>query len=389
MEPKTTTEKLPGLNNLTLKTTKKADLKSRSGLIGGSTTILALKNTSSYLIGSCGRLVDRVEGDFPMINCLTETVQRGLKLVENGTKIYSGRLPVQKAKLLDAVYILDFKAYFLCYDSKIYRKDIDRRPAYLWMDITIGNAVGNSLVYSKMNKRLVVAYMGKSLSIVNLRAKRTEFTARHGVSELKRFRVVGSRQDRVVSITQNEVNLDRVDFGNKKVLLADRFRIGAFRPDAECNELAVDPQHRFALVEIAIFGFGAMSQKERGRKVNGAFLLFSITKKDRLELLTYLDVFKTDLKLKLASLECMGYFGLARDDLVFLGLEDAEEGKVWQGGARGKARVVVFNVFSKKLRDVAAGRLKHGEFGPRSVQRVKGEVFYTGELGTVRSLSLV
>ena len=88
---------------------------SESKLIGGFCTFFAFKNNTSFAIGTSGK---------------------GMKTVENNKLIHSGRLPgTSTGPLLDIIYVEHLDWYLLNYNSNVYRKDIDDKPPYLYMDI--------------------------------------------------------------------------------------------------------------------------------------------------------------------------------------------------------------------------------------------------------------
>ena len=79
------------------------DLK-EEGLIGSGITLVALKNKDSFLIASDGT---------------------GLKLIQNSTQIYSGKLPQDCWQLNGLAYLSSINAYVLASGNSLFRKDID------------------------------------------------------------------------------------------------------------------------------------------------------------------------------------------------------------------------------------------------------------------------
>ena len=358
------------------------------GLIGGSTTILALKNTSSYLIASCPKVTTSKTPKWSRVNCLTESTPQGLKLYESGAKVYQGSFPLASAALLDALYIPDFKSYFLCYDSKIYRKDVDAEPPYLWMDLDIASTPGNCLVYSRKNKKLLVGYKGSSLSVLNLRTRRIEVTAPHGGVRLNRFSYFGRLETRLLSATDDFVDLDRVNYSQRRIVLLHRFfvreMLGLEAAGVVCGDFSACPKQKFLLIFL---------KKISGRGPFGGFFVLLGVSGDRLSVVARMESSLSPRMGLLANLACMGYTGYGESQLVFIGLEKEEEGRGCEVGAAGRARMVIFDEFNHELEETVLGEksgdLGHGEFNPYRVQLIRGALYYTGCFGKVFRLKIV
>ena len=169
----------------------------KEGVIGGKDTLVALKSTNSYLVGTWGK---------------------GIILTENGAEIYSGSLPVEGKSLRDIIYITPLNCYILSHDKKLYRKDIDDKPAYLYMDVESGNKLGSCFRYSNIHQRLIMIKEETNLSVVNLETKEVEIELKKSAGNyIADFRVFGEQEDRVISLTHDgNVFVCEIDYAEKK-----------------------------------------------------------------------------------------------------------------------------------------------------------------------------
>ena len=135
------------------------ELRHHSGVVGSSKTFIAFKNETSYAIG---------------------TFRAGLKVVEVDNEVYSEYFSEDQARLDDIVYIHHLDCYLLKLYGKVYRKDVDENPPYLYMDLNYGCNYGRCFRYSKVNRRLVVFKNELTLSVVNLERKQAEIEVNLG-----------------------------------------------------------------------------------------------------------------------------------------------------------------------------------------------------------------
>ena len=165
-------------------------------LIGGRGTLLALKNHSSFLIG---------------------TSKKGLKVVEKGTLKYKDRL---QWNLIDMIYAESPDCYFLLYNESIYRKNIDDEPPSIFLKIGCELQIGKSLQFSNLYEKLVICNNKVSISAINVHTKEIEIDLpkKRGFG-ISFFKLFGEREDRVISGTSDGyVFLARLDYPTKKDL---------------------------------------------------------------------------------------------------------------------------------------------------------------------------
>ena len=171
--------------------------------IGGNHSLVAVKDHTSYLM---------------------VTNMRGLYLSKSRIKIYSQKF---EKFIKDLIYIEDYDAYFLCVGNKIYRKDNDRKPPYLFMNFSCGYRVAACFRYSKVNRRLIANLDGKFITVINLDTKEVEIMIDDPDPEnLYDFQILGEKEDQVLSATvENNIILYRLDYINKKGNLAHKVKL--------------------------------------------------------------------------------------------------------------------------------------------------------------------
>ena len=86
----------------------------RPEFIRGLWTFFACKNPTSFAIG---------------------TDDHGLLVIENLVKIYSQRFAGDENRLKSIIYIDNLDCYLLHCNNRIYRKDVDTHPPYLFIDV--------------------------------------------------------------------------------------------------------------------------------------------------------------------------------------------------------------------------------------------------------------
>ena len=73
------------------------------------------------------------------------------------------------------VYASHLDCYIISTQRRIYRKDVDDKPAYPLMDLNCLDYLGWGLVYSKINRRVLdVAKDSESVSVVNVERKQVD-----------------------------------------------------------------------------------------------------------------------------------------------------------------------------------------------------------------------
>ena len=131
--------------------------QSNKGIIRGDWTYVTLKDLNSYAI---------------------ETDGQGLKVVEDSVEIYSKSFPGNKNIRNSINYREDLNCYLLNFNYQIYRKEIDDRHPYFFMDLYCVLKPGISRSHSELNTRFILAKKRSYISVVNPYQKRVEMQIR-------------------------------------------------------------------------------------------------------------------------------------------------------------------------------------------------------------------
>ena len=225
-----------GLENLSVVV---EEVKSYEGddMIGGNWTFIAVKNLTSYMIG---------------------TLMKGIKVIENEAEIYSRMLPVEENWLLkDIAYIEHLDCYVYLYRRQLYRKDIDDKLPYVIMKNINGIRMSNIFQYSKLNRRLFLNNDNKSIFVINLERNQIEMeigkirlTSNHYMNP---FRLFGRHENQFIAVTIScSVLLFTINFKQKKICSSRGFQINMIEKQREHGQsVAVSEDNRHALVQVA------------------------------------------------------------------------------------------------------------------------------------------
>ena len=339
------------LENLTINVKEIHNFQSEVAFIGKIDNYLALKNESSYLFAT-----------FP----------KRLQLVEDKTLVYSGQ--VQGSGLVrDVIYIKHFDCYLLSFNSQLYRKDIDGRPAYLFMAVNCGIKSGVSFKYSEVNNRLVIIKeeeCSNKIAIINLKRKDVEILAKKPpLGKIVDFGIFGEDEAAVVSLANTgRLMLDLFNYSVRKLFCSSCSEIDLIKKRKEKGfSLSVSGQHNYALVEI----MGKASSSFKSSRM----IVFQIQGK-RLVNKAVIDLFSQGIEVQCA-LEC---FGAVEGQIVWVGLSWVE---------RGVVTIFVYDYEQGEFKEVGRRRVAHQEDHPYKVELVDNHFYYTGRRGRVMKLGLI
>ena len=335
------------IKHLELEVEKVKDCK-KTGVVGGDCTLLAVKNNFSYLIA---------------------TSKKGLTLVEEAAQIYSGMHPVAYGSLRDIAYIPPLDCYLMAHEDKLYRKDIDDKTAYLFMDIKCGWRPGCCFRSSNTDQRLVTVKDMSKISVIDLEARKIEMEMEKKLgNEIMDFKLFGEEQRRIVSVTKDGyVILYNLGSGRRRGGVTDCKEIEQMEEREEGgNSVAVCERNEYVLVEV---------RKSVHPFLCSRMLVFKLNR-DSLVMTAGIDLFSQKIGFKCA-LESCGYgdgralwVGLTRDD-------------------KGPIQLYGFDTRSGELDELVDKRVSHQEKYPRNLHYLKGKFYYTGSKGKVMSLRLI
>ena len=288
---------IPGKTSQFLKTGKVGieivhlDNHKKETILGGDLTFLAVKNAASYLIG---------------------TTRFGITLIEDTLELYSQKMPLRNAaKIMDMVYVGLKNCYLMCYDNKLYRKDVNRSDPYLFIDIKFGLCVSKAMKWAQNAKRIILNTL-QQLSIVNLDTKSLELwilpTSSKG--KIADFDVFGLLQNRAIILTIDGcVSAERFSLSKRTTKSLGTFKINLLKGRRESGaSIAVGSLGKYCCVLIR----GVKSNSY----VTSRYLMFELTKTG-IVLNTIFDrSWELDLGLQIA----FSRFGYVAGKLIFLGL---------------------------------------------------------------------
>ena len=171
------------------------------GVIGDSWTELAMKNEQTYMI-------------------ITSPV--GMKVIKHHEEIFSGDLHSDFKFFENILFIDHLDCFFIYVDKKLYRKDIDDKPAYLFAYLKDLTSAVNGLKYSRINNPLVLFKDFQFVSFYSIDEKREELRAGlKGASQdiIMDYILFGKQDNCICSVTQfGYINLHIFNCSMRKLL---------------------------------------------------------------------------------------------------------------------------------------------------------------------------
>ena len=336
--------------------------------IGGDPTFLALKNESTYMMA---------------------TDRRGMKLILDTEEIYSEKLPNHSYDNLKGIVYADhLDCFFFAVNGKIYRKDVDDQPFFIFMD-SIGSKYEHyRLRYSTINKKMLMLASGK-LSVIDLDEKRFEFRFVNSLeAKTENFVLFGEQEDKVISASEEgDLFFHVIDYKRKKLLFSNHYKIEMIDDidedsvDEDGNEiwrgrdytitssLAVSDSNDHIIIEVGKDDDHTyFCSRTIVFKVEGSILV-------KKAVLVINDVM---IYPKLA-MACCGCFG---SHILWVGVGTDEH-----NGA-GDVQIYDYNTDSEKLRELKEKSVEHHEDWPKEIHRMDDRFYYTGRRGRVMALTV-
>ena len=328
--------------------TESDDNNPKGNLIGGDTTILAVKNQNSYMLG---------------------TFSKGIKVVENKEEIYYGG--IGDATLKDMIYVDSLDSYFINLNQILYKKDVDDHPPYIWINwLYVTGEVGSCYRYSNINQRLVVNENRNSLAVVNLEDKEVEIRLKkHRGIDVCDFRLFGETDTRVVSITQDGwITLYSINYQEQSGSVLSYHNIELMEDrDEQPVSIAVSDDNHYALVEIGPYW---------GESISSRMLVFEISEQVLVQK-AVLDQHSLQIGYKFVLQSC----GCVGSHTLWIGLSVDQD---------GQAQIYDYDSVSGELTELEAKRVSHQEYFPYRMQRLGSKLgfYYTGDNGRIMSLRI-
>ena len=318
---------------------------SEAEIIGGNTTLLAMKNPTSFLIG---------------------TSTKGLKLIEQGAQIYSARFPGHPGALTEIVYIDSLDSYLLAYDSQIYRKDIDYHPPYLFLDHSCGLVPGASFRYSSLSEKLIISLYSNHIGVVDLRRKQVEIAIQKMRLEMiQDLTLFGEKNNKVAYITYGgKINVYSFNFKLRKLYGRSSLGLG-FIGDQRVfgKSLAVCKQNQYIFVCLRT-GYPNGSCRIVMIKIKGRALIRQST----------VNEWDQNLNMRLS----VEFWGRVGKHLIWVGLTRLS----------GFFHLYDYNTESGVMKELVEKRAKHQVSQPLKFVQLGEYFYYSGKLGLISKLSI-
>ena len=320
--------------------------KDNSNIIGGNWTFLALKNPKSFLIGTKGY---------------------GLKLIDNGFQVYTSAVTnATFTSLLGMIYIETKDYYLMGYNGKIYRKNIDSKDPYLFIDLKIGVRIGACFRFSKLNNRLITIREKHWISMVDLETKTVDAEIKNlRVQSIWDFKIFDEKEKSVISVTKGGlIEIFKMNYLTQGGYTIDHHDLELNRSMETASSLAVCVKSRNVLVLI----------KNLVSSNSTRMVIFELNKR-RLIMNAQLSLEGERIPEQF-SLDCHTYAG---QKILWVGLSTTRYGSV---------HVYEYDTQSSELRELSSTRAAHKEIDPVSFHRHRNWYYYTGSLGKLMRFKL-
>ena len=307
--------------------------------------LVAFKDPSSYLRVSGGKY----------------------KLIENSAQLHSSNILKFSHSIEYALYINHLHFYLLYFAEKFYRKDIDERDPYIYMelDCRCRPQFGLGFRYTKLNKRLIIPKMGKGLAVVNLERKHVEIEIRdERVRTLEHLKIFGDKENQIICLDiSGTIFLYSVCFQLKKVCSKQSYQINSnWASNKFCSSLNISHNRRFILVGL-----------KKNRSYQSRVVLLFELKRLSLRKLATLSEENQGIGYKTA-LEFLGTAG--GDHLLWVGLSADD----------GFAQIYDYNTESRELRELDEKRVRHQESFPKIIHRLENKFYFSGKKDKIMEL---
>ena len=333
------------------KVSKFKKIPEMDGLIGGDSTFFAQKNENSYMI---------------------VTSHKGLIIIEKDEVVYQGLLPNPKALVKDTIYIPPLNCYLIEHNGKVYRKNLDEKDPYIYLDWNCGKTHNCSFLYSNKNKRLILLKNSSSIVVLNLSTKEAEIEIRlsKASEDIVGFKLLGKEQKQgVVATSEGMLYLFQVNYGFKEGKILTYQKLDLFKEIRQkVFSIAACDEGKYLCVEII--------ESNSKEKIPSMILILKIQDRNFL-LETQLGQVGLSRGPKKA-IECYGYIN---GHIRWITLSSF---------SKGTAQMYDYDMKKKELKELKDKRIKHQEKNPAKLHRLGSgpSWLYTGEKGNLMKLSL-
>ena len=290
-----------------------------------------------------------------------------MRIIEKGSEVFVGDFERVVYGLSDIIYCKVLDCYLFSLGGKIYRKDINKEPYFMFMDEGCGTSIGASFRYSELHERLIIPKDSTKIAAINLETKEVELEIlKEDGDEIMDFQLHGLGEDKVASLTQDgHLFVSELNYFFKKGEIYSLVAIELIKERHEHAEtVVVCPKNRYIFVEI---------YRSQEPHICSRMMIFWY-KKRKLKLCARIDQFGGDLAGCKSAMTCLGYFN---NNVVFLGLSLVKD---------GITQLYCYNIHNNKFEELKGARVEHQELDPTKIHRVGSDYYYTGLLGKVMRL---
>ena len=327
-----------------------------------------------------------------MKNCksfLITASQKKLRLIEDGKKISSITL---QEPLLDILYVPLLNCYFLAYGDKLFRKDINNEPPYLYLDIKCFCNTGACLRYSDQRNKLIISKTKENITVVDPKTRKVEIDVPKTFGgTITDFRLFGEQEDKAVALTWDTFSEGEVDLilynldydKNIGSVRGDRCKIKLTREGEDAASLAVSEKNDYVLVELKKSEKLTLdpknddvlekTQKSKNLPTLGSRMLIFKVNEDSFQKTETIDLLNLNIGYN-HSLECLGCAGR---HILWIGVSTDEE---------GLAQVYDYDTERKELREMKDKRVRIQEYHPYKLLPLNGKFYYVGKKGKLMRL---
>ena len=285
--------------------------------------------------------------------------------MEDGAQLYLENLSTNDRLLCDTIYIPPLNCYFLSLNEKLYRKDIDDKPPYLYLDVLCGWNEGCYFRYSKLPSRIIINKDTMNISVLNPRTKKIELKINKAVGgKISDFRFLGANDNRVVALTWDcHLLLYRLAEGKRRGII-DHYSLEIIKERLE-RAVCIAVNKDYILLGTKAYNNGIVCSR---------LLLFKLSE-DTLIKKSYIDYYNEKIGYAVA-LECCGYAG---SHILWVSLSDKQN---------GRAQLYDFDTEKGELVEVKNKRVFHQEEYPCKLIPLNGKFDYGGFFGTLMTLTV-
>ena len=313
---------------------------------------IAMKNNDCYMI-------------------LTST--KKFKIFEKNTLVFSTKTPFETniSHEVSIIYINDLECFLISFLGVLYRKDIDNKPPYFFMDISSISPKDHTrfhydiLRYSEANRKLISFLKCKYFTVVDLQRKKVELQLRFRRDDrVEYFRLFGKDRNKVLAVTQKGyILLYILNYQMRKVLAHNELWIPLLDDvDGSGINLAVCDRHKYALVVVA--NSRSITSIEL-IQIRGSFLekRASIVEPSTCERFS-------------KSLEFYDYVG---NHILWIGLSIT---------CSDRAKIYDYNTETGELTELREKTVNHQVTLPTRIHRLNDGLYYAGYPGRLMKLNI-